>query len=105
MNVRILLVALLAVATPLSLARADDVTDQIHEALTAYGKKDLPTAIAGLQAALNLLRQMRADVYGSLLPAAPQGWTADNVETIAAGLAMAGGGTGASRKSTRETLR
>jgi hypothetical protein len=97
-NVRILLVALLAVATPLSLARADDVTDQIHEALTAYGKKDLPTAIAGLQAALNLLRQMRADVYGSLLPAPPQGWTADNVETIAAGLAMAGGGTGASRK-------
>ena len=96
--VRMLLVSLLVAAAPMSLARADDVTDQIHEALTAYDKKDLPTAMAGLQAALDLLRQMRADVYGSLLPPAPQGWTADNVETIAAGIAMAGGGTGASRK-------
>jgi hypothetical protein len=97
-NVRVLLVSLLVAAAPLSPACADDVTDQINEALTAYGKKDLPTAIAGLQAAVNLIQQMRADVYGSLLPAALDGWTADKVETIAAGVAMAGGGTGATRK-------
>ncbi|MGA3005531.1 MAG: hypothetical protein ABSE20_27830 [Acetobacteraceae bacterium] len=97
-NMRVLLVSLLVAAAPLLPAHADDVTDQIQEALTAYGKKDFPTAIAGLQAALNLLRQMRADVYGSLLPAALEGWTADKVETISAGVAMAGGGTGASRK-------
>jgi hypothetical protein len=98
MNIRVLLMSLLIVAAPLLPARADDVTDQIHEALTAYDKKDYPTAIAGMQAALNLLQQMRADVYGSLLPAAMDGWTADKVETISAGLAMAGGGTGATRK-------
>jgi hypothetical protein len=97
-NMRALLMSLLVAAAPLSAARADDVTDQIHEALTAYGKQDLPTAIAGLQTALNLLQQMRADVYGSLLPAALNGWTADKVETLSAGIAMAGGGTGASRK-------
>jgi hypothetical protein len=97
-NMRVLLLSLLVATAPLSPARADDVTDQIHEALTAYGNKDLPTAIAGLQAALNLVRQMRADIYGSLLPAAMDGWTADKVETISAGVAMAGGGTGASRK-------
>lgn len=98
MNTRVLLVSLLLATAQTLPAHADDVTDQIHEALTAYGKQDFPTAIAGLQAALNLLRQMRADVYGSLLPAAMDGWTADKVETISAGVAMAGGGTGASRK-------
>ena len=98
MNIRVLLVSVLLAAAPLLPAHADDVTDQIHEALTAYGKQDLPTAIAGLQAAVNLMRQMRADVYGSLLPAAFGGWTADKVETVSAGVAMAGGGTGASRK-------
>jgi hypothetical protein len=97
-NMRVLLVSLLLAAAPLSAARADDVTDQIHEALTAYDKQDLPTAIAGLQTALNLLQQMRADVYGSLLPNALDGWMADKAETLSAGIAMAGGGTGASRK-------
>jgi hypothetical protein len=97
-KIRVLLMSLLIVAAPLVPARADDVTDQIHEALTAYDKKDFPTAIAGLQAALSLLQQMRADVYGSLLPTAMGGWTADKVETVSVGLAMAGGGTGATRK-------
>jgi hypothetical protein len=98
MNSRILALALLGAFAALSPAWADDITDQINEALTAYGRKDLPTAIAGLEAALNLLRQSRADAYGALLPAAPAGWTAEKVETIAVGVAMAGGGTGATRK-------
>jgi hypothetical protein len=98
MNIRALTLSLLLTAIPLLPAAADDVTDQINEALSAYGKKDLPTAIMGLEAALNLMRQSRADAYGALLPAALPGWTADDVETISAGVAMAGGGTGASRK-------
>ena len=95
MNIRILLLSLLLAASP---AWADDVTDQINEALTAYGHKDLPTAIAGLDAALNLMRQMRADAYGALLPDAPSGWTADKAETMSSGMGMAVGGTGATRK-------
>src|SRR4029079_5304455 len=97
MTIRALTLVLLIACIPLPQARADDVTDQIHEALTAYGRKDLPTAMAGLEAALSLMRQTRADAYGALLPAAPPGWTADSVETISVGIAMAGGGTGATR--------
>jgi hypothetical protein len=97
MKIRVMALSLLIACASLLPAWADDVTDQINEALTAYGRKDLPTAIAGLEAALNLMRQGRADIYGALLPAPPAGWTADDVQTIAVGLAMAGGGTGATR--------
>ena len=86
---------LLSLAAP---ARSDDVTDQVNEALTAYGKKDVPTAILGLEAALALLRQSRADSYGKMLPAAPGGWTADKTETIALGGPMAAIGTGVTQK-------
>jgi hypothetical protein len=98
MNIRALTLSLLVAASPLSFAWADDVTDQINESLSAYGRKDMPTAIAGLEAALNLMRQMRADAYGALLPDAPSGWTADKAETVSMGPIMAGGGTGATRK-------
>jgi hypothetical protein len=98
MNIRVLTLSLLLAAVSPPPVWADDVTNQINEALSAYGRKDLPTAIAGLEAALNLMRQGRADAYGALLPAAIRGWTADDVETISAGVAMIGGGTGASRK-------
>ena len=87
MKIRVLAMSLLIAVAQLPVAYADDVTDQIHEALTAYDKKDIPTAIAGLEAAVHLLRQMRADVYGALLPNGFEGWTADKVETVAAGIA------------------
>jgi hypothetical protein len=98
MHIRCLTLAVLLAAAPLSSALADDVTDQINEALSAYGRKDLPTAMAGLEAALNLVRQMHADAYGALLPKPPAGWTADDPEAIAAPVAMAGGGSGATRR-------
>jgi len=101
MSIRLLTLAILIAAVPSLYARADDVTNQINEAMAAYGRKDLPTAIAGLEAALNLMRQSRADTYGALLPHAPAGWTADGVETVSVGIAMAGGGVGASRKYHR----
>jgi hypothetical protein len=98
MKNRFILFALAVMLALPSTARADDVTDQINEALAAYGRKDTPTAIAGLEAAVSLLRQGRAVSYGTLLPAPPSGWTADPVETLSVGTAMAGGGVGASRK-------
>ena len=78
-------------------AQADDVTDQINEALKAYQGHDTQTAIAALDAAANLLRQARADGLKKLLPAVPPGWTADEAEASAVGAAMLGGGTTASR--------
>ncbi len=98
MNARGALPLVILSALSIAPAHADDVTDQINEALAAYNKKDVPTAMAGLEAALNLLRQGRADSYGKLLPAVPAGWQADEIETIASGLAALGGGAGASRK-------
>jgi len=96
MKTRIIAVALaICLAGP---ALADDVTDQIDEAVKAYNKKDMPTAIAALEAAANMLRQKRADTYGALLPPPPSGWTADDVQTVSAGMAMMGGGASASRK-------
>ena len=92
------MLSLVIAVSPLSPARAADVTGQINEALAAYARKDIATTIAGLEAALNMLRQSRAEGYGALLPAAPPGWIADNVETVSVGAVMAGGGVGASRK-------
>ena len=82
-------------------ARADDVKDQINEALSAYDKKDLATATAALEAALGLLRQARAEVWKTVLPEAPQGWTAGEVELASMGVAMMGGGTTAKRDYTK----
>ncbi len=84
-----------------STVRADDVKDQINEALSAYDKKDLATATAALEAALGLLRQARAEVWKTVLPDAPQGWTASEIEIASMGVAMMGGGTTAKRDYTK----
>jgi hypothetical protein len=78
-------------------ARADDVTDQINEALKAYQNHDTQTAIAALDAAANLLRQARAEGLKKLLPPTPPGWSADEAQSTTVGVAMLGGGITASR--------
>jgi hypothetical protein len=77
---------------------ADDVTDQIDEALKAYQKKDYATATAALDAAANLIRQSKAETTKSFLPAPLSGWTASDAEATAMGAAMMGGGTTVSRQ-------
>jgi phage tail sheath gpL-like len=91
------LAAMLVVIATSSGARADDVTDQINEALKAYQNHDAQTAIAALDGAANLLRQARAEGLKKLLPPVLPGWTADAAEATAVGSAMLGGGTTASR--------
>ena len=89
----VLLLVLLISGMQPSRARADDVTDQIDQALAAYRKHDLPVAVAALEAAANLLRQAQADALKAVLPPPPPGWNADQVDTSAVGAAMLGGGT------------
>jgi hypothetical protein len=89
-------VLLCCIAT-VSGAHADDVIDQINEALQAYQNHDTQTAITALDAASNLLRQSRADGLKRLLPQPPPGWTADAAESTAVSVAMLGGGITASR--------
>jgi hypothetical protein len=88
---------LLCCIARVSVAHADDVIDQITEALQAYQNHDTQTAITALDAASNLLRQSRADGLKRLLPQPPPGWTADAAESTAVSVAMLGGGVTASR--------
>lgn len=87
------IVAGLAVILLVGPARADDVTDQINEALKAYAKHDLATASAALDAAGNLIRQARGDNWKAMLPDPLPGWTAADAESTVVGAAMLGGAT------------
>jgi len=90
------LVLIISVGCPLP-GHADDVTDQINQALAAYQKHDIPSAVAALDAASNLLRQARADALKVMLPPTPPGWSADPIDTTAAAAAMLVVGTTVSR--------
>jgi hypothetical protein len=94
---RFLPIALAAVlaAAP---AFADEVTDSLDEARAAYDKQDYSTAKQALDMASSLIAQKNAEGLGKLLPEALSGWTAEEVDTNAAGMAMLGGGIHAGRK-------
>ncbi len=76
---------------------ADEFTDVVREALTAYEEGDVAGAREELDYAMKLLSAMKADVLAAFLPAAPAGWTRSEAEASGAGAAMAmfGGGTSA----------
>lgn len=84
-----------------SALRADDVTDSVEEALKAYKANDFATAAQSLDAAAQLVRQKRGELFKALLPAAPSGWTAEEATSQSAGAAMFGGGVTAERHYTK----
>jgi hypothetical protein len=77
--------------------RADDVTDSIDEAVKAYKANDYATSAQALDAAAQLVRQKRGDLFKALLPDAPSGWEAEEATSQAAAAAMFGGGVTAER--------
>jgi len=79
---------------------ADDVTDQIDEALSAYKAKDYSTAATALDTAVSLIRQQAAEGMTRVLPKPLAGWEAEEAESGAGGAAF-GGGSSASRRYTR----
>jgi hypothetical protein len=81
--------------------RADDVTDSIDEAIKAYKAKDFATAAQSLDAAAQLVRQKRGELFKSLLPDAPSGWKAEEASSQSAGTALFGGGLTAERRYTK----
>lgn len=106
MNQRVFLRLPLALCTAGMLAsgavlRADDVTDQIDEAMKAYKENDFATAAQGLEAAAQLIRQKRAEGFKAYLPGAPAGWTAEDAASSAAGAGFFGGGVTAERNYTK----
>ena len=83
------------------IARADDVTDTIDEALEAYKDQDYSGAADALQAAAQMVRQKKAEGLTQFLPEAPDGWTAADADSNAtAGSFM--GGTSAEREYTKD---
>jgi hypothetical protein len=89
--------AIVAVALPPA-AYADQIADQIGEALAAYQKKNLTTALTALDTAASLIRQMKADAWKAALPEPPPGWKAEPAAATALAPALLGGGTTVSRK-------
>lgn len=84
-----------------ALLRADDVTDSIDEAVKAYKANDYATAAQSLDAAAQLVRQKRGEVFKELLPNAPSGWTAEEASSQSVGAAVFGGGVTAERHYTK----
>ena len=94
------LALLLACSTDLL---ADDVSDQIDEAVKAYEKEDYNTAITALDSASTLIRQKKGELVSKLLPEPLDGWQADEGKSSAAGSGMFGGGISAEKRYTRKT--
>ena len=86
--------AVLAASLP---AAADDVTDQINQALGAYQKQDLSTAVKSLDTAAGLIRQKKMEAWKAALPEALPGWTADKAQGTALAPALLGGATTVTR--------
>ncbi|MCK5361225.1 MAG: hypothetical protein KAJ95_11395 [Gammaproteobacteria bacterium] len=81
---------------------ADDVTDQVDEAIKAYEKEDYNTAITALDSASTLIRQKKGELVSKLLPEPLDGWEAGEAKNSSAGAGMFGGGISAERKYTRK---
>ncbi len=81
-------------------AFADEISDSIDEAKTAYEAGDIAAAKNALDYASQLLAQKKAESMTTVLPEPRDGWQADKIESQAMGMAMFGG-TGASRRYTK----
>lgn len=93
---RFLTIALGAALTlPLS-AKADEISDTLQAAIDAYNGGDINFALEELDFARQKLMALRAEAFQQYLPPAPDGWTRYVETEMQAGLAMMGGGMGAS---------
>jgi hypothetical protein len=78
-------------------AHADEVTEQIQQALKAYERKDFPTAAVALDTAASLIRQKKAESWKTVLPEPLPGWTGEEPDVTTYGAVLLGGGTSVSR--------
>lgn len=85
-----------------SSSMADDVTDTMEDALTAYNKGDYTQAKDDLSYVLELLKQKKGDEMKKHFPDALEGWTAEEATSNTAGAGMLGGGVTLSRKYTKD---
>ncbi|EAQ03189.1 hypothetical protein OB2597_13633 [Pseudooceanicola batsensis HTCC2597] len=92
---RLIFAAACAVSALGLAARADDVTETLQSAMSAYEEGDLQYALEELEYAKQLMLTMKTDALSGFLPPAPDGWTREINTEINASLGMMGGGVGA----------
>jgi hypothetical protein len=100
-SLRFLALALVAVCLVVP-AAADEILDQIQQAIDLYKAGDYAGAAGELEFAAAQIRQLRAGEISGALPDALPGWTAQDAETAAMGAAFMGGGTSASRSYEKD---
>lgn len=87
--------AAIALAALAGGARADEVTDTLQSAMTAYEQGDIAYAMEELDFARSLLAEMKTDALVAFLPEAPEGWSREISTEMSGALGMLGGGAGA----------
>ena len=90
----------LLIAAP---AAADEIIEQIQQAIELYQAGDFAGAAGELEFAAAQIRQLRAGELSGALPEALSGWSAADAETATMGATMFGGGTSASRSYSQDT--
>jgi hypothetical protein len=76
---------------------ADEISEQINEALQLYEKGEFSEAISGLKYAVTQIQQIQEKNVKEILPAPLKGWKADGSVSKTAPAAFLGGGITASR--------
>lgn len=89
-----------AFALSASTAVADEISDTIESALTAYQEGDVQYALEELAYATQQLNLMKAEGLSQFLPEAPDGWTREVNTDFSKTLGMMGGGVGAEANYT-----
>jgi len=91
--------ATLLLSTTLS---ADDITDTMDDAMSAYKKGDYVQAKEDLTYVMELLKQKKGETIQGFLPDALDGWKAEKAKSENAGSGMLGGGSTTSRTYTKD---
>jgi hypothetical protein len=92
-----ILAALLLLVIASVPAAADEIIEQINQAIELYQAGDFAGAAGELEFAAAQIRQLRAGEISAALPEPLPGWNADTAETASMGASMFGGGTAANR--------
>jgi len=94
----------LSIATMLlsSNIMADDITDTMEDAMSAYKEGNYVQAQEDLTYAMELLKQKKGETIQGFLPDALDGWKAEEAKSESAGSGMLGGGSTTSRTYTKD---
>ena len=80
----------------------DDVINSINEGAEYYKNGEYGEAASSLNYAVQLIQQKKGEALAGLLPEPLDGWTAEEVQSQAAGAAMFGGGITAEREYRKD---